>query len=281
MSGTLNTGFHDGLGNNVEALVNPVNGRQEVDNHPQDQDTPPVEYFLTRTLNSVTILNPQTSRENTLVLAPGHGVVVGDFIQIHYIDDTQGPRYSQLLVVSVVGDTIRTGSFIGYNLDPTNIVLSERTSARMNVVGTIDAPVKFEISPPNGTSQLSWDLTRLIVGMVLDGNPDDSKFGDIVGGVTNGIFFGVESDTSDYYLVNIRVNAGFRGTAYDVNYVTRSTPQGGYGLSVRKSFNGMDKYGVVVRLVGALNEKFVVYVQDDLSQFVDFGIKVMGHIVED
>jgi len=275
------TPFIDSDNKNVEGFVNKASGMQVVENVPQDQDTPPVEYFLTRFLNDVTILNPQASRDNTLVLQAGHVVEVGDFIQIYHLDEVQGPRYSQLLVTIVNGDTIRVGVFIGYALDPSNIVSSERTSARMNVAGTIDDPIPFLIAPPNGTSGLKWHLTRLMIGMVLDGAPDDSKFGDIAGGVTNGIFFGIEGDAGDYYLVNIRVNAGFRGSAYDVNYVTRSSPQGGYGLSVRKSFNGMDKYGVVVSLDGALSESFVCYIQDDLSDFIEFGIKVMGHIVED
>jgi len=119
-----------------------------------------------------------------------------------------------------------------------------------------------------------------MIAMVLDSNPDDGLFGNIAK-LTNGVFFGTEGDDSQGYLVNVFDNAGFRLSAYDVAYTTRSSGGGSYGMSVRKTFAGQDKYGVAVRLQGLMNEKFVLYAQDDLTGIVEFKIKLMGHLTQD
>lgn len=248
----------------------------------QDPTTPPIEYFLTRVLNDVVITSSQAARTNTVTLEAGHLVVVGDLIEIYNEDAVTIPgmvlkRFAQLRVVSVATNVIRFGQFIGFATSPSTIQFSKRTSFNMNVLGTLDTPVRFRMGPPNG---FKWDLTRIIIGMILAGQPDDSDFGD-GDQLTNGIFFGFEGDLAEDYLVNILANSGFRGTAYDVNYIVRSQPAGSWGLSVRKSFSGPDKYGVVIRLEGENNDEFVMYVQDDLTDFIEFGMKVMGHIVED
>lgn len=260
--------------------VNNVAG-ESVDVLLQDATTNPFEYLLTRELNDVTILSTQDGDSNTVTLSPGHNVVVGNFIEI-YVENGSLPyglrkRFTQQYVVSVSTNVIRFSKHMGFPTSPSIIVSSKRTSANMNVSGTLDTPVVFGIGPPDG---FKWDLTRTIGAMILTTNPDDALFGNITK-LTNGIFFGREGNLFKGYLVDIRENAGFRGTAFDVNYTTRSTGGGAYGMSYRKSFSGTDKYGVVIRLEGLRNDRFVVYIQDDLTGIVEFQIKVMGHIVTD
>jgi hypothetical protein len=256
-------------------------GSKDVDVFTQDQTTPPIEYFLTQLVNAVTITTAQAETDNTIILQAGHGVLEGELIEI-YSEETLGSgevfkRFIQVRVVDVATNTIRIGQFIGFALDPANIVFSNRVTDDLNVLGSLASPKRFRMGPPNG---FKWDLTRLMVAMILDSLPDDGLFGNVAQ-LTNGIFFGFEGDESKNYLVNIFANAGFRSTAYDVNYATRSVPAGSYGLSVRKTFAGRDKYGVAIRLFGETNDEFVMYVQDDLTDLVEFKIKIMGHIVED
>jgi len=280
-SNNIDCTVEDGNGNNQRGILTiPAPGVVQ-DVAFQDQTTPPVEYFLTRVLNAVVITSTQLAKTNTITLQAGHAVVIGDLIEI-YNEEIISPeftlkRFAQLRVVSVATNVIRFGSFIGFDTSPATIQFSNRTSFNMNVVGTLDVPVRFRMGPPNG---FKWDLTRTILAMILEGQPDDSDFGD-QDALTNGIFFGFEGDLVEDYLVNILSNAGFRGTAYDVNYIVRSQPAGSWGLSMRKSFSGADKYGVVIRLEGENNDEFVMYIQDDLSDIIEFGVKVMGHIVDD
>ena len=251
----------------------------------QDPTTPPVEYVLTQELNDVVILNAQSAKDNILVLQAGHNVVPGNYIEVYNEKFIGGygllKRFAQLYVVSVNVNTIRTALFIGFDIDPTaspsTIKFSKRMTANLNVSGTIDAPQRFRIGPPNG---FKWDLTRTNLGMVLTSNPDDNLFGNLTA-LVNGIFFGFEGDEAVEYLVDIRRNAGFRGTAYDVTYTTRSSGGGSWGLSMRKSFAGSSKYGVAIRLFGETHDEFVMYIQDDLTLLTEFGLKIMGHIVED
>lgn len=262
--------------------LNTILNRRVSDVAVQDQTTPPIEYFLTREINDVVITNQPTAQSNRIELQSGHGVQVDEFIEI-YNEDSLTPnltlkRFAQLRVIIVSADTVWVGQYIGFDIDSESVQFSKRTTGNMAVDASLDTVVRFSIGPPNG---IKWDLTRTILGMVLNSQPDDSEFGDIVGGLDNGIFFGFEGDIAVEYLVNIKINAGFRGTAYDVSYQARSVPAGSYGLSMRKSFSGQDKYGVAIRLDGQNNDEFVIYIQDDLTDLIEFGIKVMGHIVED
>ena len=245
----------------------------------QDQHTVPVELFLYRELNAVVINTAAGARTNTLLLDPGHGFVVGDFLNIYHIDNNflgaglTRRKFVQLEVVSVVTNTIRTDMYIGFDLTPANVIYSNRVTAEQNVLGTIDAPVKFELCVP---PELQWDITRLMPTMVLATQPDDALFGDIAA-LSNGVMYGFENNFFEVYLFSIKSNAGWKGTAYDVNYAARSGGGGSWGMSVRKSIAGEDKYGVAIQLTGSSNDCLVKYVQDDIRGINAFRDKVMGH----
>jgi hypothetical protein len=270
-----------GGANNPVNVVTPPGGAADV--FVQDQTTVPVEYLMYRELNDITITAPVGSRENTLVLSPGHGMVAGDFVNVYQVDNNflgiGATRYSfqQLEAVSVVVDTIRTDKYMGFDLDPAKVVFAKRVSVEQNVLGTIDAPVKFELCVP---PDLVWDLTRIMPTMVLATQPDDGLFGDIAA-LTNGVIYGFESDVFDSYLLSIKANAGYKASAFDVNYSARSGGSGSWGMVVRKSFSGADKYGVTIRLESGTTDCFVKYVQDDLTGLNIFRDKLMGHNTSD
>ena len=177
--------------------------------------------------------------------------------------------------MALLTHTITVQPFIGFDLKPANVKFSRRVSRNMNVNGSV-TPVRFSIGPANG---LRWDLTRTMIIMVCTTNPDDALYGNLPI-LTNGVFFGFESDLTQEYLVNILANAGYRATAYDVTYTTRSSGGGDYGVSVRKSFAGRHHYGVAIRLEGPTNDEFVVYINDDLLLLTEHAEKVMGHNVD-
>jgi len=248
----------------------------------QDQTTLPIEYFLTQKLNPVVITAPAAAKTKILQLQAGHGVLVGEFLEIYAeTPDTPVPgnllkSYQQLAVIGVNVNTITVQPFIEFDMIPANILLSTRATASMQVDGSV-TPQAFYIGPPNG---LKWDLTRTMITMVVATNPDDGLYGNLTL-LPNGVFFGVESDLGQNYLVNIKTNAGYRSSAYDVTYTTRASGGGNYGVSIRKSFAGQDKYGVAVRLEGETNDHFVTYVNDDLRGITEHRQVIMGHVVED
>jgi hypothetical protein len=244
----------------------------------QDQTSPPIEYFLTQILNPVTITAPAAARTKVLQLQAGHGVIVGNLLEIYAetpIGNDTLKTFQQLTVIDVNIDTITVQPFLEFDLDPLNVKISDRTTSESNVNGSI-TPQRFRIGPPNG---IRWDLTRTMIVMVTDGNPDDGLYGNLLP-LTSGVFFGFENDITQAYLVNVQANAGYRATAYDVTYTSRSTGGGSWGVSVRKSFAGQDKYGVAIRLAGPSEDEFVMYINDDLSGILEHRIRIMGHIVE-
>jgi len=130
---------------------------------------------------------------------------------------------------------------------------------------------------------LKWDITRMLGVIRDDAAMDDGKFGAIVNGLTNGVMFRIKKTAERYNnLFNARTNAEFAIRTYDVQYTDATLgPSGQYGLRFRRSFNGFDKNGVVVRLDGMKGEELQVIVQDDLRSLAYFSIVIQGHVVED
>lgn len=243
----------------------------------QDSTNPPFEFEISQKLGAVTVVSTMASGTNTITMSPGHGFTVGDKFEA-YTEEEVLPgffdrRFQQLPVIAVAGDVITFGTFSSTTVSPTTLVEGQRTNTNMAVLGSLGSPVRFSIVPPNG---LIWDATRVMITMILSGSPDDALFGSLPA-LTNGMFFGFEGDLFNAYLVHIVDNAGFRRTAYDVTYTTRSGGGGNWGLACRKSFSGQDKYGAAVRLDGNTNDEFIAYIQDDVTGLVEFKITLMGH----
>lgn len=258
----------------------------------QDQTSPPFEHYLYEILNNVTLVGDYSIRDNQITFAAGHNFVnpvpasfTADYLVINYIDETQLTsalkfRFYQGRVVNVAGNIVDLGIPLGFNIENAKIDSAYRVNTNMALKNaTFGTPAKFFTTPVNG---VQWDSTRVMVDMISSSAPDDGLFG---GGLalTNGLYFGFEGDDFTEYLVNILDNGGFRSTAFDVNYTTRTVPVGSFGISTRKTFASQDKYGVAIRMDGRTNDQFVSYVQDNLTagaQNLDrLRMKLMGHLV--
>jgi len=110
---------------------------------------------------------------------------------------------------------------------------------------------------------------------------DDAKFAS-GSPLQFGLVFGHEDTEGTTYGFVIRDNTDLRITGFDMAYVTRSGGGGSYGMAARKTTNGDDKSGVVIRIDGAKNGEFFVRVQENITAvtgLVYMAIKVDGHIV--
>ncbi len=261
-----------------------INGGLDV--NIQDQSTPSIEHFMYQELADVVIIGTPTKGTNILTLQAAHGFGAPvapnkDYLNIHYVDNDLpgfvGTRFNQFAVVAVVGNNISITPPLPYDLDPSKVETSKRVNVNMGIDGgTLASPIKFETRPPNG---LMWDLTRFIGDMILDSGGDDGKFGNITA-LTNGIYFGFEGDNFTEYQLAIFDNGGWRSSAYDVEFTTRSGGGGDFGMAIRKTSAGQDKLGVAIRLDGTSNDTFVKYLQDQLGLLLRYRIKIMGHVVE-
>jgi hypothetical protein len=237
-------------------------------------------------LNDIVITGTPTRGTNILTLEAGHGFSVlaapnKEYLNIHYVDTSLpgvlGTRFSQHAVVDVDGNDISITPPIAHDLDSAKVEFSKRVNVNMAILGTFASPIKFITYPPNGQK---WHLTRMIIDMIMTSGGDDGKFGNLTA-LTNGEYFGFENPVFAYYALAVFDNGGWRASAYDVEYITRSGGGGDFSLAVRKTSGGEDKLGVVIELDGSTLDSFVKYTQDDLQLLGRYRIKIMGHLVLD
>ena len=146
-------------------------------------------------------------------------------------------------------------------------------------MGTRAAPIKFSIQGGGVGSQIAVDITRLMFAMLTSTTPILSDFGDIPGGLTNGIVLRITNgDTRN--VCNIKTNFDLQNIAYDLALFAAANPvQGIDGLGARYSFAGKDKHGVALRLEPTY--KIELIIQDNLSSLLRYRMIGPGHQTEE
>ena len=185
-------------------------------------------------------------------------------------------RFTSFDVLSIGIDTLYLDGPLDFAYDSASFV--DLTSTNLAVDGS-QANQTFGlrgVSPsPIG---ITVDITRIIV-TCLTANPVDlSKFGDIVGGITNGLVLRVR-DGEYFNIFNVKNNSEFAGLGYDWNARLSTNPaQGQDGFIFRLTFASQGKIGVAIRLEPGEDIEFIV--QDDLSDITLLEVMSEGHIVE-
>jgi hypothetical protein len=237
----------------------------------QDQTTDIVDQYLCTELGRDTLAVTVAADVRTITLQAGHSFVVGNFACMR----TNGNWY-QGRVISVNGNDITLDQPTNRQFLAGTIV--RRTSPDMNINGSVNRVV-FAMQAPTGTQ---WDITRMIIIIRDDAAMDDGKFGGLTE-LTNGVMFRKKNGDGTFMnLFAARNNGQFAARTYDADYTSATTgPSGQYGLRIRRSFNGFDKNGVVIRLDGDTQEQFQVIIQDNLTGLTHMRVVIQGHLVED
>ena len=147
----------------------------------------------------------------------------------------------------------------------------------MNVNGSV-TPQIFGIRNPSGVDiPLSVDVTRIMFKCLTNTGIDLSKFGDIAGGITNGIV--IRNIDGNYYnILNAKTNGELKNIMYDFDIQAASGNQQD-GFTGRLTFAGQNKMGTVIRL--REQEDLQIIIQDDLTSLDTFTIIVEGSQVVD
>lgn len=232
----------------------------------QDQATPLLDWYLSEKLGTVTLAVDATVDNSVITLTTGHGVIAGDWLEFY-----EGEYFLQAEVVSVVTDTITLDMPIDQPF--TTAATIHRSNIDFSVDGSI-TPVVFDFIP-GGTNK--YDMTRAIVHLVHSSAGDDSKFGDLTA-LTNGIYFR-KHNTVYKNLWNARNNGEFRHRAYDLTYSDKAGG-GTFSTTVRRSFAGQDKNGVVVRIDSTTSDDVEGVVRDNLTGLISANIIIQGHKVD-
>jgi hypothetical protein len=236
----------------------------------QDQTTDIIDLQLFRFDGSFTLANAVAVDQTQFDVVAGHGITAGDILCFQ-----EGDKFMQAEALNVAVNTITIDTPFDY---PYTIAggCSYGTN-NMAVNGSV-TPQIFKISPGNLRSGVAWDITRMLFTIQDDNAMDSTKFGGIAA-LTNGIT--LRHMNSHYKnIFNAKTNGDFALHAYDIDYDDRASPLTDYYFRCRRSFNGFDKNGVVIRLHAETNDTLEIVIRDDLTGLIDFRAIAQGHVVE-
>jgi hypothetical protein len=154
----------------------------------------------------------------------------------------------------------------------------------MNVNGAITPQVfglRLAEPPASPQTEITLDITRILHTMITSALGDLSDFGDIVGGLDNGIVLRKRYIDDTYgNILNIKTNADYSLVAYDFDRFVAGNPGiGANGQKWRLTFGGENKMGTVIRLAAGEDLEWVV--QDDLTSIDEFLNVAEGALVAD
>ena len=148
----------------------------------------------------------------------------------------------------------------------------------LNVDGSI-TPQIFALRNTTERTPINIDITRLIFTAQTDDPISLPDFGDIAGGLLNGIVLRKVDGTFNN-IFNVKSNSELLNIMFDFEIIQSTNPaQGQDGFIGRLTFAGQDKIGVTIRIEEQSDLQLII--QDDLTQLIEFKIKMEGHIVED
>jgi len=261
-----------GYNSGQEILWNPEsNGGMPV--NIQDQITPVVDLYLHTHIEGVySISTSSTLDTRSIVMNSTVTPVTGNLLCLK-----ESGRYYQGRILSFTGSnpyTLTVDAPLDYAFSTAaEISLTEHDLA----VDGSSARVIYHIRPPDG---VKWDIVRLIFYIEDNLSMDDAEFGAGVA-LTNGVVLRVvDGIYSNVFIV--KTNGEFGERSYDKMYsVGAVAGPGVYSLTIRRTFGGQDKNGVVLRLDGSTLDDLEVIVQDDLSGLLNFHVIAQGHVVQD
>ncbi len=235
----------------------------------QDPTNPTFDLYFTQANGQPTNLTNSVSINDTnITIDDTTFFSVGDYIGI-FSGASLENRYYFGDILAVNGNVLTLDSLIDFPFDAGDPVIS--TTRNLAVDGSTTCKIFSVRSAVAG--DLEIDITRLIGTIIQTSAGDDSRFGNIAGGLTNGILLRIKNGITRN-LWNVKTNGDFGNIAYDVSYSDKAGA-GLFSTKFRYTISGTDKHGAVIRLVeGDLLE---LYICDDLTPLVDFRIVAGGH----
>lgn len=216
---------------------------------------------------SITLASDTIIGSYDINLTMGHGVIVGDQLSM-FVEFNTEPQIYFGNVLNVVGDIITLDTQAPFNFSAGTLVA--KSIEQMNVDGSVNEQAFGITNPFSRTAS----FTRFIFHITDNTVMDDDKFG---GGnsLTRGVVMRkrlTDGTYINYY--NIKTNGEFGELAYDKTYDDKA-PAGVYGLTVRLTYAGQSKHGVVINIETGETLEFLV--QDDLTDLSGFTVMLEGH----
>jgi hypothetical protein len=244
----------------------------------QDQTSQDLALYLGETLDNLTILaNTVIDDETIAIETTGVVPTVGNYI---FIKEVASFYQAEIITVTPIsGNQYTLGISMPLDFAFSVSAVAILQNIDMNVNGSVTK--RSFIASPTGLSGIeAWDVNRMIIEAAMSSQPDDGKFCDITALVAGrGMYFRTK-DGSTQNLFSARTNGDFKMQgAGDLTYAPKTGGQGIWGMSVRITFNGQEKRGVVKRLFASKEDEFQGWVRADLSAITRFRVMVQGQVV--
>ena len=265
----------------------------------QDQTTSPLEWYLSRKITTTALSSPiaitdqgdylQVTETFDITVNSVAGIAVGNWVEIW-----ESYFFFQSEITAINGNVLTLSKTVGFPYTTSAVVYLVDVDQNKNfLVGGIGSK-EYSFVPPSSFLG-SFHINRTIITMLHNDESDSSTYGDIQGGITNGILFkgrgtlfASETGLSKPLrlwnsLLNIKENEDWEATAYDVTYQDKSGNPSSpalYGTRVRKTFNGRDRSGVAIPVRIERLEATIQVLRDDLSTLSKHRTKIMGHLID-
>lgn len=238
----------------------------------QDQTTPTVIVPLSQVNNTTTVATLGVIDTYTIDVTDTTGFIDAAFIVI--ADLVNDRYYVGSQVGAIAGSTVTLDTPLDFAYAVGATITNGTTN--MNVNGSV-TPQVFGLRVSDPGLPLTVDVTRLMFICTTTDTVDLSKFGDITGGLTNGIVIRKRDGTFNN-IFNAKTNAALAGIMFDFDVQVQTNPaQGQDGFIGRLTFAGQNKMGVTIR-VGP-DEDLECIIQDDLTTLESFTIIAEGSVV--
>jgi hypothetical protein len=244
-------------------MTTSINGQQivqgnkpdgSVDVNIQDQITPPLDLYFTKSMGAPVTLTSVTAIDDRIVnVSSAVNIAIGNYIGIFSgVSGEQRFYFGEVLAVNTLAITLDTPLDFAFSIG--DIVTS--STRELNVDGSV-TPQIFGITNGGPTTETPIDINRIVLAIDCVA-PQWTDFGNIENGLVNGIVLRrVDGFTQNIW--NAKSNADLALICYDMDI---RTGVGTDGVSARFTINGPDKHGVVIRLYGG--DSLQLIVQDDL-----------------
>lgn len=172
------------------------------------------------------------------------------------VDNRFYTAYIKSIAVNVI--TVRTP--LDFNFPIGSIVTSGETNIKSD--GSV-TPVVYGLRNTDQAIGTIAKITRMVMLMETSTAVDLSKFGDIVGGLADGLVLR-KKDGTVRNIFTVRTNGEIAGTAFDWEPLdAQNLQQGQHGFIARLSFDGNSKMGSPIEL--APGEDVQIINQDNLA----------------
>jgi hypothetical protein len=252
-----------------------VNGKRKIQEVLlTDHVTPPIDVFFVKSLANTTLATAASIGDTEIELTDATGFVDQDYIGLFSGEDR---FYFGNQLGAPSGNTITLDTPLDFAFLVGDRV--SRTTHNLAVDGSSTTQIFSVNGPGVATSDIKFDITRIILTMVGDNAPpplvafDASTFGNIDGGLTNGIVLRLVNGTYQN-IFNAKTNQDLSNVCYDVR-IDSGVRTGADGLSMRMTFAGQGKHGVAIRL--RAGDTLEMLVQDDLTDLDEIHIMAQGH----